>query len=117
MNPERQASWPFILLRRLALSEFCVQSTIVFDSFMNPRCPCRRRTPRIGPSGHRATVRACLWINRFMLCSGQHGNATSQPRHTAAREAEGRTVWLREFVGAKHRTHQANVVVIRSDEE
>jgi hypothetical protein len=46
-----------------------------------------------------------------MLCSCQEANATSQPRHTVARELEGRPVWLRELVGVKHRAHQANVVV------
>jgi hypothetical protein len=66
---------------------------------------------------HGATGKARLWINWFMLCSGQEANATVQPRHTDAREPEGRAIWIREFVGAKHRTHQANVVVIRSDEE
>src|SRR5262245_51381372 len=68
-------------------------------------------------SPHGATVNARLWINRFMVCSGQQANATSQPTNLEPREQERRAVWYGELVRAKHRTHQSNAVVIRSAEQ
>ena len=111
-----------------ALSFYCDTSQAFSEfrayrrSFQLLYKPSRRRwttnsAETFSPSARRATVKSRLWINRFVLCSGQEANATSQPHHAVAREPEGRAVWLGEFVGAKHGTHQANVVVIRSAEQ